>query len=494
VDAADILTALGRRRPRVLVLGDVILDRWCEGDAQRLCREGPVPVLDLARVVDAPGGAGNTAMNLAALGADVVLVGVAGDDEAGTALAECLARAGISIDATLVRSRSTSVKARMLAGAQLLLRVDSCRTAEHDEAQAVSERAVAALGAADAVVVCDYGLGALAALDRDAVRRGARALVVDARHFGDWASLGADVATPNAEEAAELIGEPVPRGDRRGWAEGHARELGSATGASHTLVTLDREGTVLLGSPGAVHTTPARPAPEQNAVGAGDTFVAGLAYALAAGLPVEVAADVGQAAADVVVGTAGTTTCTAEALAAALRREPTRRVSSLEAAQQAAAAAREAGQKVVLTNGVFDGLHRGHTAFLDEAARRGGLLIVGVNSDDSARRLHGAAPRTPEDDRAAVVAALAAVDHAVLFDSETAVPLIEALTPDVYAKGGDYLPGMLAEADAVEAAGGRLEMLGYVERGPAGSGADGGPAEPAGGRGSVEPAGDRAGQ
>jgi rfaE bifunctional protein nucleotidyltransferase chain/domain len=151
-------------------------------------------------------------------------------------------------------------------------------------------------------------------------------------------------------------------------------------------------------------------------------------------------------------------------LAAALRREPPRRVSTLEAAREAAAAARSAGHAVVLTNGVFDGLHRGHTAFLEEAARLGGLLVVGVNSDQSAHRLHGVLPSAAEDDRAAVVAALGSVDHALVFDSETAVPLIEALAPDVYVKGGDYLPGMLAEAGAVEAVGGRLETLGWTER------------------------------
>jgi rfaE bifunctional protein nucleotidyltransferase chain/domain len=118
----------------------------------------------------------------------------------------------------------------------------------------------------------------------------------------------------------------------------------------------------------------------------------------------------------------------------------------------------------VLTNGVFDELHRGHTAFLEEAARLGGLLVVGVNSDESVRRLRGSSPVIAEEDRAAVVAALGSVDCAVVFDSETAVPLIRELRPDVYVKGGDYLPGMLAEQSAVHEVGGRLEMLGYVQR------------------------------
>jgi rfaE bifunctional protein nucleotidyltransferase chain/domain len=221
-------------------------------------------------------------------------------------------------------------------------------------------------------------------------------------------------------------------------------------------------------------------------VGAGDTFVAGVAFALAAGLPVDDAADVGQAAADVVVQVPGTTTCTADRLHAALRSAqlpPSDRVpdsvpadagravhgkrggvATWEAVRAASEAARSQGRAVVLTNGVFDGLHRGHAAFLEEAAGLGGLLVVGVNSDDSVRQLRGGPPAVGEEDRAAVVAALAAVDHAVVFDSETAVPLIRELRPDVYVKGGDYLPGMLAEAEAVREVGGRLETLGYVER------------------------------
>jgi rfaE bifunctional protein kinase chain/domain/rfaE bifunctional protein nucleotidyltransferase chain/domain len=469
MDAQSILAALHGRRPRVLVLGDVILDRWHEGGAARLCREGPVPVLDVESVTDAPGGAANTAVNLAALGAEVVLVGVVGNDEPGRALTACLGEAGVGTHdgaRLLVREPggTTSVKARMMAHDHLLLRVDSCRQASPTEAAAVAERAQAEAAAADAVVVCDYGLGALSALDRAALRRGAKALVVDARHPAAWANLGADVATPNAEEAAALIGEPRPDGDRRAWATAHASELAAATGARHTLVTLDTEGTILLGGSGAPHVTASRPAPEQNAVGAGDTFVAGLAYALGVGLPMDAAADVGQAAAGVVVERPGTTTCSAERLAAALGGGPRRGISSLEAARAAAAAARSEGRAVVLTNGVFDGLHRGHTAFLEEAAGLGGLLIVGVNSDDSVRRLHGELPAIGEDDRAAVVAALASVDHALVFDSETAVPLIRALSPEIYVKGGDYLPGMLTEAGAVEESGGRLEMLGYLER------------------------------
>lgn len=490
--AEHLIETLRDKRPSVLVVGDILLDRRWEGTAERLCREGPVPVLDVDRTLDAPGGAANTAMNLAALGARVRLVGVAGDDEPGDALVARLAGAGVDTE-SIVRlpGRSTSVKARLVADGQLLLRSDFCRTADHDESREACDRALAHFGDADAVVLCDYGLGALAALDRAAARERARALVVDARHPGAWASVHADVVTPNASEAAELLGSPVPRVDRVAWAAEHAAEISRATGARHTLVTLDRDGTILLDADRVGHTTRARPAPEQNAVGAGDTFVAGLALGLAAGLAVEDAADVGQAAADVVVESPGTSTCTAERLLAELGgvprlahtgnpntgttapghripddralRRPTA-VRTWEETRRAVEEAREAGFAVVLTNGVFDELHRGHTAFLDEAASHGGLLVVGVNSDESVRRLRGAPPAVGEKDRAAVVAALGSVDCAVVFDSETAVPLIRELRPDVYVKGGDYLPGMLAEQSAVREVGGRLELLGYVER------------------------------
>ncbi|WP_138415461.1 PfkB family carbohydrate kinase [Sinomonas gamaensis] len=463
-----LIDALRRERPTVLVVGDVLLDRRWEGRAERLCREGPVPVLDVNRTLDAPGGGGNTAMNLAALGARVRLIGVAGDDEPGEALAHRLTEYGIDTQG-LVRlpDRTTPVKARLVADGQLLLRSDFCRAADDDEARLVADRTMAALEEADAVVLCDYGLGALAALDHLAVREGARALVVDARRPGAWADIHADVVTPNASEAAELLGSPAPHGDRFEWAAEHAEELTRATGARHTLVTLDRDGTILLDHGRARHMTHARPAPEQNAVGAGDTFVAGLTLGLAAGLAMDDAADVAQAAADVVVESPGTSVCTAEQLVGELRGERSgagSAVSSWEAARQAVASARRAGRAIVLTNGVFDELHRGHTAFLEEAARLGGLLVVGVNSDESVRRLRGSSPVIAEEDRAAVVAALASVDCAVVFDSETAVPLIRELRPDVYVKGGDYLPGMLAEQSAVHEVGGRLEMLGYVQR------------------------------
>ena len=466
--AADqLLAALRRRPPTIAVLGDLVLDRRLEGTSERLCREGPVPVLDVARTVDAPGGAGNTAMNLAALGARVRLVGVVGDDEPGRALAARLEAAGVGTD-ELVRlpGRSTAVKARLVADGQLLLRADTCRPADPDEAAAVAERAVSALAGADAVVLCDYGLGALAALDRARVRETARMLIVDARSVGEWASLHADVATPNAAETAALLGAQPPRQERERWASEHASEIVHATGARHAIVTLDRDGTVLLGEGGARHRTLAHPAPEQNAVGAGDTFVAGLALALAAGLGIDDAADVGQAAADAVVESPGTSTCSAARLALGLRGLEGAAARSVEAWEDVLRAAEEArahGMRIVLTNGIFDGLHRGHTSFLAEAAQLGGLLIVGVNSDASVRRLRGARPAVGEKDRAAVVAALAAVDHAFVFDSETAVPIIRALRPDVYAKGGDYLPGMLAESAAVEDCDGRLEMLGYVD-------------------------------
>ena len=475
--AADrLLDALATRRPTVAVLGDLVLDRRCEGTSDRLCREGPVPVLEIERTVDAPGAAGNTAMNLAALGASVRLVGAVGDDELGDSLAARLEAAGIDTE-RLVRlpGRSTALKSRMVSDGQLLLRADACRPADGEEADAVAEAAAAAIEGADAVVVCDYGLGSLAALDRDRVPEAARMRIVDARRVGEWANLHADVATPNAAETAELLRAAAPRRDRERWASEHAREIVQATGARHAIVTLDRDGTVLLGEGGARHRTVAHPAPEQNAVGAGDTFVAGLALALAAGLGVADAADVGQAAADAAVESPGTSTCSAARLALGLRGlegSAARGVEVWEDVLRAAEEARASGTRIVLTNGIFDGLHRGHTAFLAEAAGLGGLLLVGVNSDSSVRRLRGAEPAVDEKDRAAVVAALAAVDHAFVFDSETAVPLIRALRPDVYAKGGDYLPGMLAESRAVEECDGRLELLGYLDRAGASPGGE----------------------
>jgi rfaE bifunctional protein nucleotidyltransferase chain/domain len=305
-------------------------------------------------------------------------------------------------------------------------------------------------------------------------------LVVDAHHPARWAELKPDLATPNAQEAAGLLGTELPGGAARcPFVEAHADQLIRASGAGAVVVTLDRDGTLTLrssdpdpsgddmngGSPdglSASHRTWARPEAEKQASGAGDTFVAALTLARAAGLPLTTSVDLAQAAADVVVHRPGTSVCTTEELARHLGGFADTALTADELARQVQAHRRE-GRRIVLTNGCFDVLHRGHTRYLNQAKQLGDVLVVALNSDSSVRQLKGQdRPVNPEADRAAVIAALSCVDHVTVFDTPTPIPLIEMLQPDVYAKGGDYTPEMLAETAAVERYGGTVTILDYV--------------------------------
>ena len=469
--AAWLPRRLAEERPAVLVVGDLILDGWWSGPSDRMCREAPAPVVDINRREFSPGGAANTAMNLASLGARVSVAGLIGTDDAGTELKRQLLAAGV--DTTFLMEDPdlvTTTKIRISSGGQVLLRFD-------DAAAEVPEDALAALAAVlpaaverqDAVVICDYGTGVLAGPVRHRLtgalaRRGPNQLVVvDAHDPRPWARLEPDLATPNAQEAARLLDCRLSGGpERAAVVTRHGQQLLKATGARAVVVTLDRDGTVLVMADGTSHRTWARPATEKQASGAGDTFVAALTLARAASLPLTASLDLAQAAADVVVHHPGTSVCGTDELGRYLESFADTALTADEL-ERHIRAHRSDGQRVVLTNGCFDVLHSGHTRYLNQAKQLGDILVVALNSDGSVRRLKG--PERPINsvaDRAAVIAALSCVDYVTVFDTPTPIPLIEQLRPEIYAKGGDYTPEMLAETEAVEAYGGRVCILDYV--------------------------------
>jgi D-beta-D-heptose 7-phosphate kinase / D-beta-D-heptose 1-phosphate adenosyltransferase len=479
---------LAAERAAILVIGDLMLDGWWSGTIERLCREAPAPVVDIATRESAPGGAANTAMNLAALGARVSVAGIIGTDDAGATLRRELVAAGIGVEHLHSHpDMVTTTKIRISSGGQVMLRID-------DSATAVPAGALAALAASvgaavehqDAVLVCDYGTGVLAepvraaleqalagarATGKDAAREEADAgapdrrplTVVDAHDPRPWAGLRPDLVTPNAGEAARMLDLRLPDGQERvAVVTGHRDALLAATGARSVVVTLDRDGTLCFSADGATHRTWARAAAEKQASGAGDTFVAALTLARSVGLPLTASLDLAQAAADVVVHQPGTSVCSTSQLARHLESFADTALGPEELAQELAAR-RAQGQRIVLTNGCFDVLHSGHTRYLNQAKQLGDVLVVALNSDESVRRLKGPGrPINPGADRAAVIAALSCVDYVTIFDTPTASPLITQIKPDIYAKGGDYTPEMLAETGAVEEYGGRVAILDYV--------------------------------
>ncbi|MEV6606622.1 D-glycero-beta-D-manno-heptose 1-phosphate adenylyltransferase [Kutzneria sp. NPDC051319] len=458
---ADMPESLARRKLRIAVVGDAMLDGWLCGGSTRLCREAPAPVVEIDSVANRPGGAANTAANLAALGAEAVLVAVTGADLDGVRIRRELDAAGVRTDTLLVEhGRRTLSKRRVVAGDQLIARFDE---GDSGDVQPCTGHALVGVlrevvPRCDAVLVCDYGAGTLttevrAELER--LRPRIPLLAADAHDLSRWASVRPDVVTPNAAEAAALVG-------RLGSVEDRAAQLRTATGARTVVVTLDRDGAVLLPSDGPAHRTWARPAPESQAAGAGDTFVAALTLAMAGGLPTTAVVEFAQAAADVVVSRPGTSVCTTAQL--------TDRLGGFQAAaldhDQLAAAVRThraAGRRIVFTNGCFDVLHRGHIAYLNQAKRLGDVLVVAVNDDQSVRRLKGPErPVNSASDRVAVLAALSCVDHVTTFGADTTAELIERLRPDVYAKGGDYTPEMLPETPVVRSCGGEVRILDYL--------------------------------
>jgi D-beta-D-heptose 7-phosphate kinase / D-beta-D-heptose 1-phosphate adenosyltransferase len=457
-------------RLRVVVLGDAMLDTYLEGASSRLSAEAPVPIVAVSARRDLPGGAANTAANVRALGADVALVSVVGDDSEADLLRDALARHAIRVDALVTEpGRVTHAKNRVLSGPQMLVRFDQGSTGAvtaASEAALVAELAET-WGSCDAVVVSDYGYGVLtprivvtlAELQADAPR----VVVVDAKDLRAYRDTGVMAVKPNFRQALSLLGEPVAEASRIELIAAEGERILELTGAQIAAVTLDAEGALVLERGRPAYRAYARRSPDSRAMGAGDTFAAALALALAAGAHTPAAAELASAAAGIVVGKQGTALCSADDLrdAVAGGGKYLRDRGRLHAVLTAH---REEGKRIVFTNGCFDILHRGHITYLSRAKTLGDVLVVGLNSDESVARLKGPGrPVNTLEDRAHVLAALSAVDHIVAFEEDTPIALVEDVRPDVFVKGGDYTREMLPEAPVVEALGGTIHLLPYVD-------------------------------
>lgn len=456
---------------RVLVLGEAMLDSYLDGPSGRLCREAPVPVVDLARRVDVPGGAANTAVNAACLGARVSLLSVIGDDVEGQLLSRALRAAGVSGEHLLVEpGRRTLAKHRVLAEGQMVVRFDQGDTGPMapETEEALIARLEALQPTVDAVIVSDYAYGVMtprviAALDR--LRRTSPAvLVVDARRLPDYRHLRPTAVKPNFEEAAELLGLPrlaaftradalLPRGP----------EILERTGSRVAAVTLDRDGALVFEHDASPLRTVAKATRNAHVAGAGDTFSAAFALALASGAGTAPAAELATAAASVVVEKDATAACTAAELRDFLTSDG-KFISDRAVLLSRVETLRQQGRRIVFTNGCFDILHSGHITYLNRARGIDDVLVVGLNSDASVRRLKGPErPINSLEDRARVLAALSCVDHVVPFEEDTPAELIRLIRPDLYVKGGDYTEETLPEAPLVRSLGGEVHILPFVE-------------------------------
>ena len=452
----------------VLVLGDVMLDRYVHGEVRRISPEAPIPVLRAQGRRSVLGGAANVAQNVSALGARAQIVGVVGLDEAGAEIGRTLATTP-EITACLVATpiRPTTVKTRFVSGSHQLLRLDEEETAPIDEtteARLIAEFEIA-LARADVVVLSDYAKGVLT--DRVLARvialaRAARKPVIADPKRAEFSGYrGVDVLTPNEQEAARAAG--VACDDDEGAVLAGERALAQAE-AGAVLVTRSAKGLTLVRRGGTPLHVPTRAQAVADVSGAGDTMIAAFAIGLACGAKLPDAAMLANIAAGISVGKPGTATVSHGELAAGLHRRELLalddKILEVEEARALREAWRHAKLRVGFTNGCFDLVHPGHVRLLGKARAMCDRLIVGLNSDASVKRLKG--PERPvqqEMARATVMAAIGAVDLVVLFEEDTPEELIHALRPDLLLKGADYTIDQVVGSEFVRSYGGEVRLI-----------------------------------
>jgi D-beta-D-heptose 7-phosphate kinase/D-beta-D-heptose 1-phosphate adenosyltransferase len=464
------LVESGWRSVRVLVVGDVMLDKYIWGDVQRISPEAPVPVVRATWHNERPGGAANVAMNLAGLGACVTVAGFGGGDTEQERLESLLAEAGVEPALTAVEAIPTTTKLRIFSGNQQMMRLDTeAAPSPSDAAYAELLKSVStSLPNADIVVLSDYAKGVLTEvvcrfIIAEAGKLGVPVLVdPKQRDFSRY--HGATTVCPNLKELAAATGEPFSDIDRV-LAAGHA--MLASLDMEFMVVTLGDKGIAVLRKNSRLH-APAVVRQVYDVSGAGDTVMAVLALALACQVEIETAAQLANLAAGIVVNKVGTVPIQREELLGALSQELAlhleEKILPLKRLLSRVATWRSAGDSVVLTNGCFDILHIGHISLLEQARRKGDRLIVALNSDASVRQIKGPLrPIVGEHERARILAALSAVDAVIVFNESTPLTLIEAIRPDVLVKGGDYREEAVVGAREVRFWGGRVELIPLVE-------------------------------
>ncbi|WP_457606245.1 D-glycero-beta-D-manno-heptose-7-phosphate kinase [Nitratifractor sp.] len=452
--------------PHLLVLGDLMIDHYLWGKTERISPEAPVPVVDVSQESEVLGGAGNVVNNLVALGAQVRVASVIGPDENGVRLRRMLDGLGVESSMLIEEpGRRTTRKSRVIASHQQVIRFDS------ETRQPITPRSEdrllelleEAMGEIDTLLISDYGKGVLSErLTQGAIRlareRGVRVMVdPKGRDYSKY--RGATAITPNKKEASEATGIPIV--DEASLRQAGFR-LKEELGLERAIVTLSEEGMAIFGEEMRIIPTVAREV--YDVTGAGDTVIATLGFVRACGGEIDEAARIANAAAAVVVGKLGSATATWEeilAYEASLHTSATdERIRSREEIAETVERLRQQGKKIVFTNGCFDILHLGHVKYLETARSFGDVLIVGLNSDASVRRLKGESrPVNPQYDRAYLLAALEAVDYVTIFDEETPYELLKRIRPDILVKGGDYEGKEVVGSDLA----GEVRLVDFVE-------------------------------
>jgi D-beta-D-heptose 7-phosphate kinase / D-beta-D-heptose 1-phosphate adenosyltransferase len=456
---------------RALVIGDLMLDEYLWGKAERISPEAPVQVVEVVREDLRLGGAGNVVHNLVALGASVSICSVIGSDENGALLRNSFLAQGVDLAGLFDDpDRRTSKKTRVIAANQQIVRIDrETRSPIDGQCQdAILGYLEAHCASFDVIVVSDYLKGVLThevlAAVCQAGRRLAIPVVVDPKGNDYRKYRGATLLTPNRKEAEIASGVAIVDQQSLELAAGG---LLHGLGLDALLVTRSEAGMSLFQAQGAAVHIPTVAREVFDVTGAGDTVIAVLSLGLACGLTLPEAAWIANVAAGIAVGKLGTSTVSQQEIVAEVghgQKDSDSKIKNLDVLAHLIASEHSRGKKVVFTNGCFDLLHVGHVKYLQKAKQLGDLLVVGLNSDASVRRLKGERrPLIEEAERAHILAALDCIDFVVLFDEDTPLRLIEAIAPDILVKGGDYSVEEVVGRELVEARGGRVELIQFVD-------------------------------
>ena len=452
------------QQARLLVIGDVMLDRYWHGAASRISPEAPVPVVQVGTQEDRPGGAGNVALNIAALGSAATLIGVVGRDDNAQDLESRLTAAGVYCEFLKSEDKPTITKLRVISQHQQLIRLDFEEKFDEQDIADLQSLATSLLPNAQALVLSDYAKGALQ--DVPALIKLARVqnipIIVDPKGSDFEKYRGSTLITPNLNEFESVVGpcaseeELVSKG----------LKLMSDLELQAMLITRGEHGMTLLRPDLEELHLPARAREVFDVTGAGDTVISVLASSLAAGDNLAEATAIANLAAGLVVGKLGTAAISGPELRRAILAEQDTGMGVMTAEQLSIAVhdAKAHGEKIVFTNGCFDIIHAGHVGYLSQAKKLGDRLVVAINADESVARLKGPGrPLNPVERRMAVLDGLEAVDWVVNFKEDTPEALLKSLQPDILVKGGDYSLEQVVGGEYVFSYGGEVKALEFLD-------------------------------
>jgi D-beta-D-heptose 7-phosphate kinase / D-beta-D-heptose 1-phosphate adenosyltransferase len=501
---------------KVIVIGEAILDCYLEGFSEHVLIDTNVPSFTVNNCGYFPGGAANTAVNIRALGSDVTFISVIGDDRDGVFLKKVLSEHDVSTARIFtVPGRQTIVKQRVIASSQILFKFNfgTINIIDSITEQLIIDELEQRFSECDAVIISDYGYGILTEKIIHTLAQlqkySPRILVVDSKNLTKYSHIGVTVVKPNYEQVVQLLAIRSLKNENKEGNDSRAEQITvykerilELTGTKIAAVTLDAEGAIIFQQDSLPYRTYSQPTIPSRTVGAGDTYISAFTLALVTGATTETAANFAAVASTVAIAKDGTTACSAEEIGTLisnglvktwkdkeifsvntlytkllhsqhhitlsqycqLNTFAYKHLSSTEELLAKIICYRKTKMRIVFTNGCFDILHAGHVSHLHQARTLGDILIIGVNSDDSIRRIKGVnRPINNLENRIKVLSALGYVDHVVVFDEDTPVNLIYLIKPDIYVKGGDYTEKTLPEASMVKKLGGVVKVLPYVE-------------------------------